>query len=100
MNNLFLGLAIFFHYHRFAISEKDEFNADDYCLVILLEAMCLKNLGWVAKAEGLLKKAISQYSGRLRSDKYLIPYATLEYGLILRDRGERAAALEQLERAK
>ena len=66
----------------------------------LLEAMCLKHLGSPEKAEGILKRAISRYSGRLRSDTYLLPYATLEYGLILRDRGETAAALEQFERAK
>ena len=54
----------------------------------------------VAEAEFLIKGVISKYSGRLRSDTYLIPYATLEYGLILRDRGETAKALEQLEKAK
>ena len=90
--------------HQFPISEDDEFHADDRCLVTLLEAMCLKHLGSPEKAEGLLKRAISRHSGsaagRLRSDTYLLPYATLEYGLILRDRGETAAALEQFERAK
>ena len=86
--------------HQSHISEDDEFHADDQCLVTLLEAMCLKHLGSPEEAEGLLKRVISQYSGSIRSDKYLLPYATLEYGLILRDRGETAKALEQLERAK
>ena len=70
----------------------------------LLEAMCLKHLGSPEEAETLLKGAISRHSGqaegRLRSDAYLLPYATLELGLILRDRGETARALEQFERAK
>ena len=70
----------------------------------LLEAMCLKHLGSPEEAESLLKGAISRHSGpekgQLRSDTYLLPYATLELGLILRDRGEAARALEQFERAK
>ena len=80
-------------------------NCNDTAHSKLLEevselAMCLKHLGSPEEAEGLLKSAISRFSGSLKSDKYLLPYATLEYGLILRDRGETAKALEQLERAK
>ena len=70
-----------------------------------MEAMCLKHLGSSEEAESLLRGAISRHSGqtgkgRLRSDTYLLPYATLELGLILRDREETARALEQFERAK
>ena len=85
--------------NQLVIPEDDEFYVDEHCLVTLLEAMCLKSLGSVAEAERLVRRVIS-HSGRLASDTYLIPYATLELGLILRDRGDAAAALEQLERAK
>lgn len=87
-------------FHLCSISEDNEFHSDDQCLVTLLEAMCLKHLGSPDEAESLLNGAISRHSGKLKSDTYLLPYATLELGLILRDRGETARALEQFERAK
>ena len=69
------------------------------CLVTLLEAVCLKFLGDPGKSEGLLEEVIS-HAGSLKSDTYLIPYATLEYGIVLGDRGDTAAAFQQLEKAK
>ena len=65
----------------------------------LLEAVCLKFLGDPAKSEGLLEEVIS-HARSLKSDTYLIPYATLEYGIVLGDRGDTAAAIHQLEKAK
>jgi hypothetical protein len=52
-----------------------------------------------ASSEECFKTVIS-YSGKLRDDTYLIPYAMLEYGLLLMDKGETKAAMVQLDKAK
>ena len=62
--------------------------------------MCLKHLGSPEEAEKLLKGAISRYSGRLRSDTYLLPYATVELALILLEAGTWEEAATLLEAAK
>ena len=88
-----------FHHKMFMITSGGEYYLDDLCLVTLLEAVCQKYLGDPSQAEDLLKEVIS-HSGSLKSNTYLIPYATLEYGIILGNRGDTAEAIRQLEKAK
>jgi hypothetical protein len=43
---------------------------------------------------------VMTYSGKLKADAYLVPYATYEYAILLRDQGHLQAAMTNLERAK
>ncbi len=56
-------------------------------------------MGLTEVAEQRLKEVMG-HSGKLKEDTYLIPYAILEYGLLLKDKGDFKAAIQQLEKAK
>lgn len=40
------------------------------------------------------------YKGKLKSDTYLVPFAMVEYGLILKDQGHLEKANTYFEKAK
>lgn len=72
---------------------------EDFCLLNLLKAMCLKYMKSPLQAEECLKTVIS-FAGKLQVDTYLVPYAVFEYGLLLREQGQIQAAMDTLESAK
>ena len=76
-----------------------KYYSEDLCLLLLLKSMCLKHMSSPLMAEECLKEILS-YSGKLRVDAYLVPYAMFEYALILRDQGNNDKATELLETAK
>ena len=51
------------------------------------------------QAEGCFKE-ILEFSGKLKGDKYLIPYALFEYALIVKDEGHLETALTLMDKAK
>ena len=82
-----------------SFSDSLEYYADDMCLLNLLKAMCLKAMKSPLGAEDCLKTAMA-FSGQLKSDTYLIPFAMFEYAVLLKEQGEDTLAMEHLERAK
>ncbi len=79
--------------------ESNRYYNDDFCLLQLLNAMCLKHMSSPLQAEESLKAVIS-FSGQLKADTYLIPYALFEYAMLLKEQGMTDAAMEHLESAK
>ena len=61
--------------------------------------MCLKHMKSPLQAEECLKFVTNQ-SGKLKVDTYLVPYAKFEQGLLLKDQGNLTEAMQYLESAK
>ena len=76
------------------------FYDDDYCLVTLLQGMCLKNMKSPLQAEECFKSVIDQYPKLTKPYNYLGPYAMSEIATLNREQGNLIGALELLERAK
>lgn len=72
---------------------------DDFCLLTLLQGMCLKYMRSPLQAEECLKTVIG-FKGKLEFDTYLVPYAMFEYALLLKDQGQISTAMEVLDSAK
>ncbi len=61
--------------------------------------MCLKHMNSPLQAEECFMEVMS-YTGKLKADTYLVPYATFEYALLLKDQGQLMTSMATLERAK
>ena len=66
---------------------------------MLLRGMCLKHMNSPLQAEECFMEVMS-YTGKLKADTYLVPYATFEYALLLKDQGQLMTSMATLERAK
>ena len=76
---------------------------EEDCLLLLLKGMCLKYMGAPMAAEECFREVIRLAGGegaRLKADKYLLPYATVELALILLEAGTWEEAATLLEAAK
>ncbi|GFY50914.1 tetratricopeptide repeat protein 39B, partial [Trichonephila inaurata madagascariensis] len=78
--------------------EFSEEEAEDYCLSLLLKAVCHKTLGDTEKAEILLQELL-QYESHLGEDIYLATYAMAEMGYMAMDKGQYEEALQWLDRS-
>lgn len=83
----------------FLFSDSRMYFHDDLCLAQLSRAMCLRSMKSPLQAEECLKEILSCASS-IQMDKYLVPYALLEYALLQKEEGNYAAASEHLESAK
>ena len=81
------------------IPDTNNYYAEDLCLLLLLRGMCLKHMDSPLQAEECFLEVVS-YSGKLKADQYLVPYAMFEYALLLKDQGQFQTAMAHLERAK
>ena len=81
---------------------QEQFEVEEDCLLLLLKGMCLKYMGAPMAAEECFREVIRLAGGegaRLKADKYLLPYATVELALLLiKENSEEA--WELLETAK
>lgn len=77
----------------------NKYYSEDMCLLLLLRGMCLKHMNSPLQAEECFLEVMS-FSGKLKADTYLVPYATFEYGLMLKEQGQTQAAMNILEKAK
>lgn len=68
-------------------------------MLLLLRGMCLKHMNSPLQAEECFLEVMS-YSGKLKADAYLVPFAIYEYAILLKDQGQYQAAMTTLERAK
>ncbi|XP_056136443.1 tetratricopeptide repeat protein 39B-like [Lampris incognitus] len=80
-------------------SNPSEYHLDDRCVVQLLKGLCLRQLGHLVQAELCFKHVISSEND-IKYDKYLVPFATYEMGLLHRDKGDTDKAISLLEKAK
>ncbi len=80
-------------------SDKRVYYKEDLCLITLLRGMCLKYMKSPLQAEECFDTVLS-YKGDLNRDTYLIPYASFEKALLLKDQGNVTAAMEIMERTK
>ncbi|GFU06247.1 tetratricopeptide repeat protein 39B [Nephila pilipes] len=78
--------------------EFTEEEAEDYCLSLLLQAVCNKTLGDTEKAESLLQELL-QFESHLAEDIYLATYAMAEMGYMAMDKGQYEEALQWLDRS-
>lgn len=76
-----------------------KYQVDDLCLATFLEGVCLKYLKAPEQAETCFKEVIVK-SEKCKDDLYLAPYALMEYGMSLKEKGEKKAAMQQFEKAK
>ena len=82
---------------------QDQFEVEEDCLLLLLKGMCLKYMSAPMGAEECFREVIRMAGSdgaRLKADKYLLPYATVELALILLEAGDREEAASLLEAAK
>ena len=82
---------------------QEQFEVEEDCLLLLLKGMCLKYMGAPMAAEECFREVIRLAGGegaRLKADKYLLPYATVELALILLEAGAWEEAATLLEAAK
>jgi len=88
---------------RRAAGGQEQFEVEEDCLLLLLKGMCLKYMSAPMGAEECFREVISSAGGegaRLKADKYLLPYATVELALILMEAGDSEEAASLLEAAK
>ena len=88
---------------RRAAGGQEQFEVEEDCLLLLLKGMCLKYMSAPMGAEECFREVISRAGGegaRLKADKYLLPYATVELALILMEAGDSEEAASLLEAAK
>ena len=88
---------------RRAAGGQEQFEVEDDCLLLLLKGMCLKYMSAPMGAEECFREVINKAGGegaRLKADKYLLPYATVELALILMEAGDNEEAASLLEAAK
>ena len=69
------------------------------CLLLLLRGMCLKHMNSPLQAEECFVEVMS-FTGKLKADAYLVPYATFEYAILIKNQGQYQAAMATLEHAK
>lgn len=79
--------------------DSNDYYSEDLCLLMLLRGMCLKHMNSPLQAEECFMEVMS-YTGKLKADTYLVPYATFEYALLLKDQGQLMTSMATLERAK
>ena len=82
---------------------QEQFEVEEDCLLLLLKGMCLKYMSAPMGAEECFREVIRRAGSdgaRLKADKYLLPYATVELALILLEAGDREEAASLLEAAK
>ncbi|CAL1281402.1 unnamed protein product [Larinioides sclopetarius] len=75
-----------------------EEEVEDYCLSLLLRAMCHKILEDTEKADCLLDELL-KYESHLGDDIYLATYAMAEKGYMAMDRGHYEEAVQWLDRS-
>ena len=61
--------------------------------------MCFKAMKSPLQAEECFKEVMA-FAGKLKADTYLIPFATFEYAIVLKEQGESEAAMSYLDKAK
>ena len=74
-------------------------NAEDSCLLNLLEGACLKYLGCPLQAEEKFQLVLSK-SNEVKNDKYLIPYTMVELATLYIELKELPRSKEMLSKAK
>ena len=82
---------------------QEKFEVEEDCLLLLLKGMCLKYMSAPMGAEECFREVIRRAGSdgaRLKADKYLLPFATVELPLILLEAGDREEAASLLEVAK
>ncbi|XP_038602592.1 tetratricopeptide repeat protein 39B-like [Tachyglossus aculeatus] len=79
--------------------QNPEYFTDDQCLVKLLKGCCLKYLDRLWKAEQCFGEVIRNEK-LLKFDRYLVPYAYYELGLLFHQKGDGEKALAYIERTK
>ncbi|KFM67163.1 Tetratricopeptide repeat protein 39A, partial [Stegodyphus mimosarum] len=73
-------------------------EAEDYCLAVILRAMCYKTLGDAEKSQKYLQE-ILKYENHLSDDVYLVTYAMAEMGYMAMERGDYEGALQWLDKS-
>lgn len=76
-----------------------EYHLDDLCVVQLLKALCLRELGLLEQAELFFNQVISSES-TIKFNNYLVPYTMYELGLLYKQRGDFDKAIEIMENVK
>ncbi|XP_077460975.1 tetratricopeptide repeat protein 39B-like [Stigmatopora argus] len=76
-----------------------EYHLDDQCVVQLLKGLCLRQLGQLDQAEVCFAR-VSSSEADLKHDKYLVPFAMYEMGLLHKQRGDIPKAVSVMESAK
>jgi hypothetical protein len=59
----------------------------------------LKHMNSPLQAEECFVEVMT-YTGKLKADTYLVPYATFEYAILIKDQGQYQTAMTILEHAK
>jgi len=74
-------------------------TVEDDALIDLLRGMCLKHMGFPLQAEDAFK-AVLKRSAQIQTDKFLVPYSTVELAILLLDQGDVNASSELLNHSK
>jgi uncharacterized membrane-anchored protein len=80
-------------------AERQEFDADNRALVLLLKGASLRQMQSPLQAEECLNNVLL-LEKKLKEDLYLIPYALVELALLFREQGNITKAAQLLEDAK
>ncbi|KAF7992091.1 hypothetical protein HCN44_001416 [Aphidius gifuensis] len=75
------------------------YQTDNEALLLLLKGACLRQMKHPLQAEDCFRQII-KLEKKLKSDTYLVPYATAEMALLARDRGDIRGAIALLEDAR
>lgn len=81
------------------IRRKNEFDADNEALILLLKGSCLRQMQHPLQAEECLR-GVLRLEKSVKEDTYLFPYATVELALLALDQGDTQLAIDFLEDAK
>ncbi|KAG8175889.1 hypothetical protein JTE90_001010 [Oedothorax gibbosus] len=73
-------------------------EAEDYCLSLILKAVCYKTLGETDKAKTYFQELL-KYENYLSGDIYLATYSMAEMGYMCMDRGQYEEALQWLDKS-
>ncbi|KAL6259013.1 hypothetical protein P5V15_008935 [Pogonomyrmex californicus] len=80
-------------------SMKNDFQADNEALLMLLKGACLRQMQHPLQAQECLQRVL-QLEKSVKEDTYLFPYATVELALLAQDQGDTQLAIGFLEDAK
>ncbi|XP_078799416.1 tetratricopeptide repeat protein 39B-like [Oryzias latipes] len=79
--------------------DPSEYHLDDQCVIQLLKGLCLRELGFLDRAEDCFNHVISSEKD-IKYDNYLVPFTMYELGLLHKQTGDVNKAIAVMERVK
>jgi hypothetical protein len=78
---------------------KNEFQTENIALIFLLKGACLRQMKLYLQAEDYLIQVL-ELEKEIKEDSYIVPFASVELAMLIRDQGKNQEAISLLEDVK